>query len=285
MRTAFLLPAEPPFRTKDYHRTKNFALDLAHGLLEKDVEVVVFSDPAIVTRALNYTPELLRSHIDVDADIKEHLVYSMLLDHAEEFDLIHNHAGTMFIPLAGNTSTPLLTTVYDPPGNFENDVLRTYCDRSFYVAAVSGDCVSGLQCMDTIDPASEDVVESYIKVYERIREIKKREDHRPWGYYRVLADEPDHKVKRIVVYPGKRLSLQRHKLRAELWEVVYGKALVTLDDKEIEVGPGECVRIPRNTAHRIKNPGEENLAFIEVQSGEYFGEDDIERLEDDFGRS
>ncbi|MCK4389043.1 MAG: phosphomannose isomerase type II C-terminal cupin domain [Desulfobacterales bacterium] len=112
----------------------------------------------------------------------------------------------------------------------------------------------------------------------------KREDYRPWGYYQVLSDEPDHKVKRIVVYPGKRLSLQRHRRRAEHWYILNGEAIVTLDDKELHLKPGESVDIPRGAVHRVMNPGTEDMAFIEVQTGDYFGEDDIERLEDDFGR-
>ncbi len=111
------------------------------------------------------------------------------------------------------------------------------------------------------------------------------EDHRPWGYYRVLADEPDHKVKRIIVYPGKRLSLQSHKQRAEHWYVVSGNAVVTLDSSDIPLGKGGGVDIPRGARHRVMNPGSENLVFIEVQTGDYFGEDDIERYEDDYGRS
>jgi mannose-6-phosphate isomerase len=109
-------------------------------------------------------------------------------------------------------------------------------------------------------------------------------DHRPWGYYTVLSDEPDHKVKRIVVYPQKRLSLQRHKQRSEHWVIVRGDALVTLDDTNIRLTKGMSIDIPAGSAHRIKNTGSEDLAFIEIQQGTYFGEDDIERLEDDFGR-
>ena len=111
------------------------------------------------------------------------------------------------------------------------------------------------------------------------------EDHRPWGYYQVLSHEPDHKVKRIVVYPGKRLSLQRHRKRDEHWYIVAGTALVTLDDSKINVQEGESLNIKREMLHRVMNPGNANLVFIEVQTGEYFGEDDIERIEDDFGRT
>jgi mannose-6-phosphate isomerase len=110
------------------------------------------------------------------------------------------------------------------------------------------------------------------------------EDHRPWGFYIVLSDEPDHKVKRIVVYPGKRLSLQRHQHRSEHWVIVKGDALVTLDDKKFQLSKGMSIDVPTGAAHRIENIGGQDLAFIEIQQGDYFGEDDIERLEDDFGR-
>jgi len=110
------------------------------------------------------------------------------------------------------------------------------------------------------------------------------EDHRPWGYYRVLSDEADHKVKRIVVYPGQRLSLQKHKYRSEHWFFVLGEGFVTKDDQTIAVQPGSSVDIPQGAWHRVMNPGEKVTVFIEVQTGSYFGEDDIERSEDDYGR-
>ena len=109
-------------------------------------------------------------------------------------------------------------------------------------------------------------------------------DYRPWGYYAVLSDEPDHKVKRIVVYPDKRLSLQRHRRRSEHWNIVKGDALVTLNNSEIPLTKGMSIDIPAGARHRVKNTGNEELVFIEIQHGDYFGEDDIERLEDDFGR-
>lgn len=109
-------------------------------------------------------------------------------------------------------------------------------------------------------------------------------DHRPWGHYTVLADEPDHKVKRIVVQPGKRLSLQRHQQRSEHWYVIKGEAQVTLDANLHVLRTGDAVDIPVHTKHRIENIGTVELVFIEVQTGSYFGEDDIERFDDDFGR-
>lgn len=109
-------------------------------------------------------------------------------------------------------------------------------------------------------------------------------DHRPWGYYEVLADDSDHKVKRITLYPGKRLSLQRHKRRAEHWYVIRGEGIATLNGEELHLRTGQPLDIPCGALHRIMNPGTENMAFIEVQTGEYFGEDDIERYQDDYGR-
>jgi mannose-6-phosphate isomerase len=110
-------------------------------------------------------------------------------------------------------------------------------------------------------------------------------EERPWGAYTVLDDAPTHKVKRIVVAPGKRLSYQRHARRAEHWFVVAGRAEVTLDGTVRAAAAGDAVDIPRGAAHRIANPGDEDLVFVEVQHGDSFAEDDIERLEDDFGRA
>ena len=107
---------------------------------------------------------------------------------------------------------------------------------------------------------------------------------RPWGRYDVLADEASHKVKRITVEPGHRLSYQRHRRRSEHWFVVEGDALVTLDGVEHAVATGEAIDIPAGAAHRIENKGPAPLVFVEVQRGTYFGEDDIERLSDDYGR-
>jgi mannose-6-phosphate isomerase len=109
-------------------------------------------------------------------------------------------------------------------------------------------------------------------------------ESRPWGGFLVLEDLPTHKVKRIWVHPGQRLSYQKHFRRSEHWVIVEGKAKVTLDEEEILLGEGESVNIPLEAAHRIENAGEAQLTFIEVQHGDYFGEDDIVRLEDDYGR-
>ncbi len=108
---------------------------------------------------------------------------------------------------------------------------------------------------------------------------------RPWGHYEVLSEAHDHKTKTITVRPGKRLSYQRHARRSEHWFVVRGRGTVLLDGSDLPVQAGSAVDVPVGVAHRITNTGSVDLVFVEVQHGEYFGEDDIERLEDDYGRA
>jgi mannose-6-phosphate isomerase len=109
-------------------------------------------------------------------------------------------------------------------------------------------------------------------------------DERPWGNYTVLMDAEGYKVKKIVVRPGKRLSYQQHAHRSEHWFVVQGQGAVILDGSKSPIVAGHAVDIPQGAAHRIENNGDDDLIFIEVQHGAYFGEDDIVRLDDDFGR-
>ena len=109
-------------------------------------------------------------------------------------------------------------------------------------------------------------------------------DERPWGSFTVLDEGRGYKVKRIEVLPGKRLSYQKHAHRAEHWMMVQGVGKITLEGREVIVPTGETIDIPLGAAHRIENPGEEKLIFIEIQRGDYLGEDDIVRMQDDFGR-
>ena len=109
-------------------------------------------------------------------------------------------------------------------------------------------------------------------------------DRRPWGTFTQLDEGENFKVKRNEVLPGKRLSYQKHAQRAEHWVVVQGTAKVTLDGRDVILALGQAIDIAIGMAHRVENPGEDLLVFIEVQRGAYLGEDDIVRLQDDFGR-
>lgn len=114
--------------------------------------------------------------------------------------------------------------------------------------------------------------------------IAKESEKRPWGRFLVIHDEPTYKLKRIEVDPGGRLSYQYHNKRSEAWTIVYGVGCITLDAIEKDYSKGETILIPQGVKHRIENKGFEKLIFIEVQTGSYFGEDDIVRVEDDYNR-
>ena len=107
---------------------------------------------------------------------------------------------------------------------------------------------------------------------------------RPWGRYEVLQEGATYKVKSIHVLPGRRLSYQRHQKRREHWVIVSGIATVVIDGQTFTKLPGETVAVEVGQLHRIGNSGTDELVFIEIQTGTYFGEDDIERIEDDYAR-
>ena len=108
---------------------------------------------------------------------------------------------------------------------------------------------------------------------------------RPWGYYRTVAQQEGYQVKEIVVNPGGKLSLQSHHHRSEHWVVVQGVATITIDDQTGSFGVNESVYIPKETKHRLANEGDERVILIEVQVGDYLGEDDIVRYEDLYHRT
>ncbi|HYY43448.1 MAG TPA: phosphomannose isomerase type II C-terminal cupin domain [Pyrinomonadaceae bacterium] len=116
------------------------------------------------------------------------------------------------------------------------------------------------------------------------RDASPRFDQRPWGSFTVLDEGAGYKVKRIEVLAGKRLSYQKHARRAEHWLVVQGAAHVTLDGAELIVRTGETIDIEIGALHRVANTGPDLLIFIEIQRGDYLGEDDIVRVSDDYGR-
>jgi len=138
------------------------------------------------------------------------------------------------------------------------------------------------------DRAAGDAVRGIVaalKAAGRPEAVAHAEEHRPWGSFRVLHEAPGFKVKEIVVVPGGRLSLQSHEHRAEHWVVVRGTARVTVDDRVQDLEPNQSVHIPLGAIHRMENPGAVPMHLIEVQCGDYLGEDDIKRYEDVYGRS
>jgi mannose-1-phosphate guanylyltransferase/mannose-6-phosphate isomerase len=144
---------------------------------------------------------------------------------------------------------------------------------------------------DAVLAMHRDQAQDVKRVVDRLKAAKRHEavahnrSYRPWGFYESLIHGDRFQVKRIVVNPGQKLSLQKHYHRAEHWVVVHGVALVTRDGEQVMVRENESIYLPLGCVHRMENPGRIPLTLIEVQSGSYLGEDDIVRLEDTYGRS
>ncbi|MBM74485.1 MAG: mannose-1-phosphate guanylyltransferase/mannose-6-phosphate isomerase [Proteobacteria bacterium] len=154
--------------------------------------------------------------------------------------------------------------------------------------------VDDLLVVDTADALLISKSGSSQQVKEVVARLKSKDSglteihtlaYRPWGSYEVLLDEDTYKAKRIIVKPNQKLSLQKHRHRAELWIVVEGSAIVTNADKVFEMNKNETTFIEKGAVHRLENRGDEDLVLIEVQVGDYTGEDDIIRLEDIYGRT
>ena len=226
-----------------------------------------------------------------DGDAEQLLRLACELRRGPEVDLVHNHRGPLTLALAGALELPLLSTLYAAPSAAERAFLAGCAPPPALAAeGFAPDPALGCEAELAAESAAGERAAVYAALYEslverwRARRADGSHDERPWGAYWVLDDQPAFKVKRIAVRPGARLSYQRHRERSEIWFVVAGQAKVTLDGRERTVGPGEDVRIEPGQAHRIENTGSGDVVFVEVQRGSYFGEDDIERLDDDYGR-
>jgi mannose-6-phosphate isomerase-like protein (cupin superfamily) len=214
--------------------------------------------------------------------VRQAFQLASVLEAASTFDLVHNHIGLTAAALLSRSDLPLLTTIHRPCPPVEEPAWRWLGQDAFFSASYAGAAPDGLPLLGMVSPGPQ-MAETCLALYRRV--LDRRENYRPWGHYIVLEDHAEHKVKRIVVDPGQRLSLQLHHHRAEHWLVIEGQGLVTLNDDEFLVRAGEAIDIPREARHRVRNPGDVPCVFIEVQTGDYFGEDDIVRFEDDYGRS
>jgi mannose-1-phosphate guanylyltransferase len=185
----------------------------------------------------------------------------------------------------------------DNNGNTKNDNFIAINSKNNFVypsnRMITLADINDLIVVDTPDALLISKKGDSAKIKTIVKELKGRDSelhhihkaaHRPWGTYTILEDTPGYKIKRIVVKPGKRLSLQKHFHRSEHWIVVSGTATVTVGDKVEIVRPNESIYIKMGEVHRLENQGKINVVLIEAQVGEYTGEDDIVRIEDDFKR-
>lgn len=172
------------------------------------------------------------------------------------------------------------------------DSKNSYVRSEKYLTAVAGvDDLVVVTTDDAVLVTHRDRAQDVKKIVDRLKKAKRPEAashnrcYRPWGFYESLIQNDRFQVKRIVVQPGEKLSLQKHFHRAEHWIVVGGVALVTRDEDKVLVRENESIYLPQGCVHRMENPGKIPLTLIEVQTGAYLGEDDIVRLEDTYNRS
>ena len=186
----------------------------------------------------------------------------------------------------------------DEQGNaIVGDVTAIDCRNSYLrsdgglVAAIGLDNIAVVATGDAVlvtDKSSDQAVSEVVKILmadNRREAVQTRRDWRPWGWFETVIEGPRFHVKQLQVDPGRRLSLQMHHHRSEHWVVVEGTATVTRGDETFPLQESESTFIPAGTRHRLANEGGKPLKIIEIQVGTYFGEDDIIRLTDDFGRS
>jgi mannose-1-phosphate guanylyltransferase/mannose-6-phosphate isomerase len=196
--------------------------------------------------------------------------WSSVRDHIEknkDGNIVHGHVKTLDSKNVYIHSPDLLTTAV----GLDNVIIITTADAVLVLNADQAEKVKNLV---------DEMVREQIPQAREHRRI-----YRPWGYYQSIDQGERYQVKRIVVKPQGRLSLQKHHHRAEHWVVVKGTAEVVRDKDTITVHENQSIYLPIGCMHRLSNPGKINLELIEVQSGSYFGEDDIIRIEDDYHRS
>jgi mannose-1-phosphate guanylyltransferase / mannose-6-phosphate isomerase len=171
------------------------------------------------------------------------------------------------------------------------DVTNSYIrSESRLVTAVGLDNIVLIETVDAVMAVARDRAQDIRLIVDKLQKAERgerlahRRVYRPWGSYETVDIDDGFQVKRLVVNPGARLSLQKHARRAEHWVVVRGTARVTRDRDVYDLHANQSTYIPLGAVHRLENPGKEILHLIEVQSGDYLGEDDIVRLEDNYGR-
>ena len=235
-------------------------------------------------------------HLDAEAfgNCPNESVDYAVMEEAKQTAMVTLHAGWSDI---GSWSALHEATALDEQGNaVRGDVMLMDTENSYVYAdqgLVTTVGIKGLVVVSTPDAvlvASRDRVQDVRKLVQRLSDEERTEQahhtkvYRPWGHYEGIDQGDGYQVKRLVVDAGKRISLQRHQHRSEHWVVVRGSARVTLETTTFDLATNESTYIAAGAIHRLENAGFQPLEVIEVQTGTYLGEDDIERFEDDFNR-
>ncbi len=267
--------------------------------------IFVFKVAQLQNEYRRYLPEMARLLDELDfadeAALKE--AYSFMPKISIDYGILEKAEQIVVLPASftwsdlGSWESYYQVSPKDNQGNYIcGKAITVETNGSLVISQSRLVCTLGLNDMAIIDTNDALLVcprnraQDVGKIVDHLKAENSREcvfqtsEERPWGSFTILLEGENFKVKQISVHPGKRLSLQRHSRRAEQWTLVNGQALVTVDDNQYNLKQGESITIPRMARHRVENTGEELLRFIEVQNGDYLGEDDIERFDDDFGR-
>ena len=272
-----------------------------------------FTAAAILAALEQHAPQVLQAALRVAQQSAMDATGQVLFDAASfgelpdisiDYAVMEKAANVALIPCAfgwsdiGSWKAVAETRETDEAGNStEGDTIlvnsrRTYLRSEDRLVAAVG--VEDLVVIDTPDAVLVAHKDSSQQVKDIVAKLKRNghitaKEHltvqRPWGKYTVLHEAPQFKVKRIEVNPGKKLSLQMHHKRSEHWVVVQGTARVTVGERVVDLAPNESIYVPMQIQHRIENATDQALTMVEVQCGDYLGEDDIVRFSDDFGRA
>lgn len=291
-------------------------IETARSYVEKgyywNAGVFVASAKTLLRAFAEQAPDILRdarqaldkARVDTETCLLDRLSYERCRSQSIDYAVMEAYENCLVVPFAGMWSDlgswNAVGTLRTPDQNGNRhvgDVVVVDSRDTFIMSEHRLAVALGVENLTVIDTQDSILIASNAQV-DRVREVvallreKQRPEadtpvrvERPWGHYEVLSRGPGYQMKRILVKPGGKLSLQYHQHRAEHWVVIKGKAEVTRDDEVFQLMENESTFIPLGSIHRLHNPEQELLIIIEVQTGSYLGEDDIVRVEDVYGRN
>lgn len=294
-----------------YHEVERFTekpdIETAKGYLNEggyywNSGMFLFSIGTIIDEFKMYEPGITKM---LERDFEDLILnFKEMPDKSIDYAVMEKSDKLVLLPLdtywndIGSWDSLFETLPKDEDGNVKiGDVIALETKRTMVlgnrrlIATIGLDDCLIVETDDAVLVARMGVTQKVKDIVERLKIDSRKEvtehltTYRPWGSYTVLEEGPRYKIKRIVVNPSEKLSLQKHYHRSEHWVVIKGAAKVTVDDKEIFIHENESTYIPKSALHRLENPGKVLLEIIEVQNGEYVGEDDIVRCEDIYERS
>ena len=234
---------------------------------------------------LNHNSQIKPSNQSIDKKVLEKIDNLIVTDFATDWSDVGSWKNLWSINKKDNNNNIIIGDVITK--DTKNSLIIS---NNRFVTTLGLDNIAVVETGDSILIAKLDKTKNLSEILIEIEKRKNNElnsslrDFRPWGYFDRLHADKQYQVKKLCVYPKKRLSLQSHKYRVEYWVVVDGEATVFLDGEIIKLSIAESIYVPKGSKHRLENNTNKELQVIEVQSGEYLGEDDIKRYTDDFGR-